>query len=149
MSEVWQTIAKLDKTAVQKNAKGHNYTYADLEEVTTSLTKLLDGTGLHYVQTPSTNHDEYGFVVTVTTRVFDSKGESVFTEMSMPLDPGSRNLAHALGSAVTYLRRYSLVTIFGLLPSDDDGQMVSAQGSGGGYNKTQAATTGNTLDDIL
>ena len=150
MSDVLEIIAQLDKTAVHKNAKGHNYTYADLTEVTNSLTKLLADTGLTYAQVPSTQHSDGGYLVTVTTTVYHPKAERLIAHMSIPLDPGSRNLAHALGSAVTYLRRYSLVTVFGLLPSDDDGQMVSAQGGNPGYNKPQTArASGNTLDDIL
>lgn len=148
MSNVLQLIAQLDKTAVQKNAKGHNYTYADLEEVTNSLTKLLDGTGLSYAQLPSTQTTEHGFFVVVSTRVFHEDEDPVSVEMSLPLDPASRNLAHALGSAVTYLRRYSLVTIFGLLPSDDDAMAV-ASSPRQSDNGSQASKTGNTLDDIL
>src|SRR4029450_11868948 len=32
----------------------------------------------------------------------------------------------AVGSALTYIRRYSLLTIFGIAPEDDDGRAASA-----------------------
>jgi len=120
-STVLQRIAALDKTKVSKSSKGYNYTYADLSEVTSALSTLLEGSGITYVQIPSSTADE----VTVTTVVM-CKGDSYSVSMSLPY-AGASNPAQALGSCVTYLRRYSLVALFGLLPSDDDGSAVAAK----------------------
>jgi len=118
---VLQRIAALDKTKVSKSSKGYNYTYADLSEVTSALSALLDGSGISCIQILSSTSEE----VTVTTVVM-CDGDSYSVSMSLPY-AGAANPAHALGSCVTYLRRYSLVALFGLLPSDDDGSAVAAK----------------------
>jgi len=49
-----------------------------------------------------------------------SSGE--FIEESIDLEVEGRNLAQAAGSHITYLRRYSLASIFAIHQKDDDGE---------------------------
>lgn len=44
-----------------------------------------------------------------------------------PLDPGKEHDPQALGAAMTYARRYTLMAMCGLAPEDDDGERASAR----------------------
>jgi hypothetical protein len=60
------------------------------------------------------------------TKVFHKSGQ--FIEDEIPLVMGGRNDMQALGSALTYARRYSLQNLFGLAgdeTDDDDGNKIT------------------------
>lgn len=62
--------------------------------------------------------------IAVKTSLYHSSGESlVFEPMPIPVE---KNSAHGVVSASTYGRRVSLMAIFGLAPSDDDGNAATA-----------------------
>jgi hypothetical protein len=61
-------------------------------------------------------------VVTLTTRLLHESGEWIESEAGSPvpkMDP------QGVGSAVTYLRRYSLAGLCGITQEDDDGNAAS------------------------
>jgi len=66
-----------------------------------------------------------GLFAVINTLIHEDGSRLVFAPMCLPLP----REAQALGSATTYLRRYSLVSQFGLAVEDDDGRAatVSAQ----------------------
>ncbi len=57
--------------------------------------------------------------ISVKTTLYHLSGD-VLELQPCPI-PVDKNNAHGVGSASTYGRRYSLMAIFGLAPSDDDG----------------------------
>lgn len=94
--------------------------YADLATVTETVRPILAANGLAYLQGVSDGDK----VVTVTTRLVHKSGEWIEDSMSMPTGKGD---AQAVGSAVTYGRRYALMALLGLAPDDDDGAAASRQ----------------------
>lgn len=94
--------------------------YATLAGVRDAVRKPLADNGLSVIQLPSTD----GNRVTVRTILAHESGESIETEMSLTVS-GS-NPAHAMGSAITYMRRFSLMAITGVAADDDDGNGVEA-----------------------
>jgi hypothetical protein len=57
-----------------------------------------------------------------------SSGEWIAFELSAPIPQADRmNPVQALGSVITYLRRYSLLALLGLAADDDDGNMGQAE----------------------
>lgn len=94
--------------------------YADLASVWEACRKPLADNGLSVVQfTQVRRATEDGHTVTtLVTRLQHSSGESV--EGETPLLMGKQDM-QALGSAITYARRYGLAAIVGVAPEDDDG----------------------------
>lgn len=93
--------------------------YADLESVWQACRAPLASNGLAVVQT--VNAGELG--IGITTMLTHTSGQWIKDTMIIhPKDDSPQ----ALGSAVTYARRYALAAIAGVYQTDDDGE--SAQG---------------------
>lgn len=94
-------------------------TYADLSDVIAALRKPFADNGLSFVQLPSLD----GEMVTVTTRLMHKSGEWLEGTCAIPLQ---KRDAQAVGSCITYARRYSLLAIAGMATGDasedDDGE---------------------------
>lgn len=109
--------------SAKKDKKGNFGTYSDLASVTDAIKGPLTAEGFSWPQTLTV---EDGMVV-VTTHL-RRKGVELCSVLPMPVGP--KGGAHAVGSAITYARRYALAALVGVAPEDDDGQ--KAQDSGGG-----------------
>jgi hypothetical protein len=101
---------------VIKDAKGNFGKYATLAAIVEATTPHLAKHGLAVVQEAST--DEQGIVIE-TWLVHDSGAMMQFTPLPLPL---TDRKPQAVGSCITYGRRYALAAICGLAPDDDDGQ---------------------------
>ena len=101
-----------------KNAKNPHFKsdYADLSHVLEAIRPALKAHNLSVVQLPFASGSRVG----VTTRIMHSSGEWI--EESIDLEVEGRNLAQAAGSHITYLRRYSLASLFAIHQKDDDGE---------------------------
>lgn len=101
---------------VTKDAKGNFGKYATLAAIVEATTDAFVANGLAVVQEVGT--DEHG--VTVETWLVHESGATMeFKPLTLPL---SQRTPQAVGSAITYGRRYALAAICGLAPDDDDGQ---------------------------
>ena len=92
--------------------------YADLASIVDACRAPLTKHGLCFVQAPSVD----GNTVSVETRLMHKSGQWVSTTISCSVPDGK---ATTIGSAVTYLRRYSLAAMTSIAPDDDDGQAAS------------------------
>lgn len=115
---------------VAKDAQGNFGKYATLAAIVEATTDVLADNGLAVVQEAST--DEAGLVVE-TWIVHESGALMQFSPLTLPL---TDRRPQAVGSAITYARRYALAAICGLAPDDDDGQ--AAQDAQNGAGRTQA-----------
>jgi NAD-specific glutamate dehydrogenase len=94
--------------------------YADLASVWDACRAPLAKNGLAVIQFPRAD----GNVVTVETRLVHSSGQWIEGELTaVAKDDGPQSI----GSIVTYLRRYSLQSIVGVAPEDDDGNAAQGQ----------------------
>ena len=98
--------------------------YADLTSVIEAIKPALIKHGLFFTQRPQPS--EGG--VTIATVLHHAKGEAM--GLGELFVPANRNDAQAFGSALTYARRYALVTAFGVPTEDDDGNAASRSGVG-------------------
>lgn len=89
--------------------------YADIGAVIDAIKPALVKHGLFFTQHPQPS--EGG--VTVETILHHASGESI--SLGSLFVPADRNNAQGFGSALTYCRRYGLVTAFGVPTEDDDG----------------------------
>ena len=93
--------------------------YADLQSVVSAIKPSLSKHGLSFIQI---NHDGES-AAGVETVILHASGEFISTGViSVPV---SKQDAQGYGSAITYARRYSLQTAFGIAPEDDDGNAAS------------------------
>jgi hypothetical protein len=93
--------------------------YADLGSVIDAVKPALIKHGLFFVQM---SHEAQGGVC-VETVLHHSGGEAL--SCGKLFVPANKNDAQAHGSALTYARRYSLMTAFGVPAEDDDGNAAS------------------------
>jgi hypothetical protein len=103
-----------------KDSKNPHFksSYASLASVIDATKATLAGHGLVVVQAPGWNDGR----VTVTTRIVHASGEWIEATAEAPLPKAD---PQGVGSAVTYLRRYSLAALCGITQEDDDGETAS------------------------
>lgn len=105
-----------------KNAKNPHFksNYADLAEVINTVRPILSKHGLSITQFPAF---EAG-IASVESMLMHSSGEWLSGTSSAPV---GKNDAQGVGSALTYLRRYSLAAIVGIAQEDDDANSAVGQ----------------------
>lgn len=109
-----ETLTK-DRTAQIKSDKGdYSYQYATLTSVVEAIRGPLSENGIATCQFPEI--DDRGNAV-VITQLIHASGE--WLESRLAVHPGKGG-AQALGSAISYARRYSLLSMCGVAPTDDD-----------------------------
>ncbi len=106
-----------DKTAkvVTKDGGSYSYTYADLASVLDCVRPAMAKHGVAVIQ--AAEIPEPGRLV-VSTRLLHTSGEWIETALSDAIDPQAK--IQTLGSAITYLRRYAIQAISGIVAEDDD-----------------------------
>lgn len=97
-----------------KTGGEYRYTYADLGDVLDVSRAKAAAQGLAITQEPQT--DEHG--TAVATHVLHVSGQWLEYE---PLRLPTGNDAQSHGSAITFARRYTLLSVLGLATEDDDG----------------------------
>jgi hypothetical protein len=96
--------------------------YADLESVWDSCRDLLSSNGLAVSQFPGL-YSELDKSMSLITIITHESGEWISQEMSVPV---SKVDPQGAGSALTYMRRYALAAVVGVVQADDDGQAASS-----------------------
>jgi hypothetical protein len=108
--------AKLEIGKVAKNAKNPHFknTYADLNALIEAVEPILLEKGLVLLQPI-----KEGRVFTIITSIEDSNSIESYIDLTQGLT------AQALGSQITYFRRYTLSSLLTLQAIDDDGHTAS------------------------
>lgn len=109
-----------DKEVDFTTSKGRtHYRYEDLNSVTAAISPVMADLGLSFRW--RTDNNSSG--VRVTCVITHRDGHYEETSLSAPLDAsGNKNAIQAIGSATTYLQRYTLKAALGLAAAvDDDG----------------------------
>lgn len=101
---------------VKEDGTGNYGAYATLAAITKATSKALADNNLAIIQEAAL--DEHGIVIH-TTLLHESGATIEFAPLPMPL---TNRTPQAVGSAITYGRRYALSAICGLAPADDDAQ---------------------------
>ena len=98
---------------IHEETKGFNYTYSNLNSIFKVIKPLLKKHGLGFYQ----NLDARSLVTTV---FHVESGEQIQSSSDIPhVTLKGMNDYQTLGSGVTYLRRYSLSTMLGLITDKD------------------------------
>lgn len=124
-----ESIAKLAAALVKAQAEVENATkdsrnphfksgYASLASVIDTTKPVLSKYGLAVVQMPGFSDG----LATLDCRLVHESGEWIEGTAGAPLQ---KNDPQGVGSALTYLRRYSLAALTGITQEDDDGNAAS------------------------
>jgi len=127
------TFASKDATNPHFKSK-----YADLPAVIDAVKPALNSENIVFLQSCSPSDDNK---LHLTTRLIHSSGEWIEDTAVCPLpkqDP------QGYGSAITYLRRYSLAALAGLYQSDDDGEATRMTSN----DYIKMLTTSKDLDEL-
>ena len=110
--------AQAEMSNPTKNAvNGHfRSQYADLAACRDAVLPVLARHGIALVQMAETTED--GRSVTLRTTLLHGSERLDCGTLRLPL--AGQNLSHALGSALTYMRRYALCAVAGVAADDDD-----------------------------
>ena len=123
------------------------YCHASLENVTRTINEALSTHGLTASWTTSQNEK----TVTVTCKITHIFGHSEQTSLTSIHDSsGSKNPIQALGSAISYLQRYTLLSLTGLATEemDDDGKAAAETKKPKGAPPKEVVLSKDQLDFI-
>ena len=95
--------------------------YADLAAIDEAIRPHLTANDICWIQSPEFADG----CVSVTTRFTHSSGEWIQSTLSLPVE---RPTPQAIGSALTYARRYSLSSLAAVPAGDDDGEAAEGRG---------------------
>jgi hypothetical protein len=138
INEIGAALAKAQAEIenAAKNAKNahFNNSYADLGQILNTVRPALAKHGIGVTQSP----DHADGVVTVDTLLIHSSGQWLRGTSSAVV---AKRDPQAIGSATTYLRRYSLAAMCGIAQEDDDGNSARGGGEKPERRRERAPTT--------
>jgi len=114
--EAQKNMTKATKQATNPHLRSK---YADLGSVMDACLPALNEAGIAVIQ--PAGEDEHGRYVE-TTLIHGETGEALSCRVPLIVQ---KNDMQGYGSAVTYARRYGLMTMAGIAPEDDDGNAAS------------------------
>lgn len=112
---------------VKKENHGHRHRYANIDTVLQVIRPLLQKYGLSIQQHPDVDMNGNQRLTTILGHV---SGQWTASAMKVVYDPED---IQSLGGAITYTRRYAIVSLLGIEQEDDDGNsshQVAADHSG-------------------
>jgi len=145
IKELTVALAKAQSqiTAAVKDKVNPAYrsSYADLASVWDACREPLNKNGLAVSQLFAEGNEDVR--VTVHTMLLHSSGEWLMSSLSLPVE---KRTPQAVGSAITYARRYALAAIVGVCADeDDDGNAASRQEAKPPVKKAVVAAVETTI----
>lgn len=138
-------LAQVELENANKNAANPHFKskYADLAEVLNTVRPVFAKHGLSVTQFPSYADG----LVSVRTVLMHNSGQWMAGDASAP---ASKLDAQGVGSAITYLRRYSLAAVAGVAQEDDDGNAAvkpayDSKPAKGNYRDTKGAKASDLI----
>jgi hypothetical protein len=139
--QIGELAAALAKAQAEMEGAAKNSTnphfrnaYPDLASVRDACVGPLSKNGIAVVQSPSISlTTEFGAGVTVETRLIHGSGQWMAGTLSCQMKDAS---PQSVGSAITYLRRYALLSFAGIAPTDDDGEAAHGRSKVGPSSTT-------------
>lgn len=140
------SIAKGNEASVQsKEGRSYTYRYADLTDVSAVILPALAKQGLAFTAAPTVLAEGAGQFVLAYQLRHESTDEVIAGFYPLPT---SNAPPQALGSAITYARRYALCAVTGVAPGGDDDDAGRAQQEVGNVDWAQLATDAKTVAQL-
>ena len=125
MKNLYKALANFQQEVptIHKATQGFGYTYADLTAIYKVINPLMKKNGLGFTQLLQDNK-----MVTIVFHI--ESGETIESKTDIPMNVQLKGMNdfQVMGSAITYLRRYSLSSVLGLVTDKDTdagGEQVS------------------------
>ena len=125
MKNLYKALANFQQEVptIHKATQGFGYTYADLTAIYKIINPLMKKNGLGFTQLLQDNK-----MVTIVFHI--ESGETIESKTDIPMNVQLKGMNdfQVMGSAITYLRRYSLSSVLGLVTDKDTdagGEQVS------------------------
>ena len=114
MKQIIEALIKFQQEVgpIHKESSAQYGKYADLQTVLAKVNPVLNANGLFLTQLLDGK--------SLTTEVHHISGELLVSDCDLVITEGRKAL-HSWGGAVTYQRRYAILSILGLATEDDDG----------------------------
>jgi hypothetical protein len=155
MKHLFKSLAEFQQEVptIHKATQGYGYTYADLPKIFEVINPLLKKYGLGFTQL--INGTE---LITIVFHV--DSGETIESKTQIPQNVALKGMNdfQVLGSAITYLRRYALSSILGIVSDKDTdagGEQIKVEVKKPAINDSrfkkalQAITAGDyTIDEL-
>lgn len=110
-----------DPIVLRRDKEGHNTRYASHHQMMRKVAEKLHPLGLSHAFIPKQEWVGEKCIVSITCRISHEQGHcEEFTMSSLPDVSGGKNPIQAIGSAKTYLERYTLKGALGLGEEDDE-----------------------------
>jgi len=147
MKNLYKALAEFQQEVpvIHKGTSGYGYSYADLPAIFEIINPLLKKHGLGFYQAV-TNSAGSEAVMTVVFHVESGEEIKSYTESPQNVELAKMNQFQVLGSAITYIRRYALSAMLGLVTDKDtdaSGEQVKSDFKG------TAKTATITVDDEI
>ena len=112
---------------LRKETEGFNFKYVSLADIEKALIPLLDKYDLGIFHELATNPDGRQILHTSVVDFADNSmvHSSIFVPYDIPLP--KQNGYQAIGSAITYFKRYNITTLFDILGTDEDIDVLNAK----------------------
>lgn len=120
-----------------KDGKGKASKYADLASCWEACRDALQANQIAVLQFPSAAPP--GHVGITGVLVYGPTGETLSETFNVPVKDATN--PQAMGSAITYGRRYQLCSMIGICPDDDDGNAAASSGKAPPAQKQQQVDT--------
>jgi len=140
MKNIYKSIANFQQEVpvLLKDTQGYGYNYTDLPAIFKVINPLMEKHGLGFTQLINGTD-------LVTTVFHIESGENITSTTAIPQGVALKGMNdfQVLGSAITYLRRYALSAMLGLVTDKD------TDASGEQVIQTKVATSGKKEIDAL
>ncbi len=113
--------AQKDMGPVRKDGKGNYGKYATLDGVIETIADTLNNNGILYMQPLVVINGEQHIKTMLVHADSGDQIESFYRVVCKDMEDPQK-----IGGAITYGRRYSLLSLLGLAPEDDDGTLASS-----------------------
>ena len=125
--ELYKALANFQQTCpiVHKATEGYGYSYATLDSIIRIINPVMSENGLGFTQLLEGQ--------SLKTIIFHTSGASIESSVDIPQNVklAKMNEFQVLGSAITYLRRYALSSMLGIITDKDldaSGEQVESNG---------------------
>lgn len=106
---------------ILKSKQAHGYMYAPLDNICEAIAPYMEKYGIGYIHTITFDkEDKKHYLKTILFNEFDTKDTmECITRIDEDVELVKQNKFMVMGSAITYFRRYHLVTLLGLTTDED------------------------------
>ena len=119
ITELLSALAEVQSElpTMPKSSQAYGYKYTDLDTITQTIKPILSKHGIGYIQSVG---GLTANALTLTTRIFNKKGECIEDTAALPTITSTKNnAAQTLGMSITYMRRYALCAMLGITSDED------------------------------